>query len=684
MKAINNNILLLGLIAFVSAIFLSTLTIDSDKSVESYHRSKSGKSGKGSKGGKSSKYGKSSKKKKAKKKKAKKTPKTYSPTTSPQPTYEPSPSPTNEPTVTPPPFDLAVCSTYEEKWDLDLDNTCYPYGKNFAGCQCEDAEKRIDSGELSCEDVSCPDDCEPCKVCLYYVTDCLTRTDAPVGTPTRSPKPTLSKKPTPSPQTQSPTRSSAPTSLPSFPPSPAPTIDCDVNDDGSFGTTDAPKLSVSYRYDLEFNFTQMQRSSVNMRAMMDDIDTRIATKMASGLFLECAQDTDNRRMLHSDIQRKLNSFDKVVGVKVESSDIDSSKTCAEQQDTLGTCVVVGGEASLFLKGVLDSREENAMDDDLIALLSGFADELDSNFYDVKAFDKSPGILITTDDYYPPINETDLDDIMDDDYYGSSTLSSGRKSLSGLEVGMIAMGSCVAIAFGLLFHSKYSNPRRAGSQLPSDDNLADYSVDRGNDMEDAQQEDMDLMHGKIISVIDESKPMNENPFSVGSFQHRISAARLMFNDSAANSKDGSDSSPKTNAETSSMNSVGGKYKGGHSRNTLFSDVSVLSKDNMTITMKNGNSPTRSARSDASVLSNGRISVSQHSRNDASVASNSRLNAARSLILGGTSDIGDDGSVGMFKVSSKTDLKAELKKKSDTGSKTGSKTKPIVETNDETED
>ena len=184
-------------------------------------------------------------------------------------------------------------------------------------------------------------------------------------------------------------------------------------------------------------------------------------------------------------------------------------------------------------------------------------------------------------------------------------------------------------------------------------------------------------------------LGNEPFSVGSFQHRISSARLMFNDSAANSKDGSEGSPKTNAETSSMNSVGGRYKSGRSRNTMFSDVSVLSKDNMSVTMKNGNSPTRG---DASVLSDGRISVSQHTRNDASVASNSRLNAARSLILGSTGDIGEDGSVGMFKVSSKADLKTKSdtgsktksKTKSDTGSKTKSKTEPSVEINDEAED
>lgn len=46
--------------------------------------------------------------------------------------------------------------------------------EKFTGCQCEDAQKRIASGEINCATDSCPEDCEACKVCLYYVVDnCL-------------------------------------------------------------------------------------------------------------------------------------------------------------------------------------------------------------------------------------------------------------------------------------------------------------------------------------------------------------------------------------------------------------------------------------------------------------------------------------------------------------------------------
>jgi hypothetical protein len=39
-------------------------------------------------------------------------------------------------------------------------------------CQCNDAQRRIDNGQIDCSVDMCPDDCEVCKFCLYNVLDC--------------------------------------------------------------------------------------------------------------------------------------------------------------------------------------------------------------------------------------------------------------------------------------------------------------------------------------------------------------------------------------------------------------------------------------------------------------------------------------------------------------------------------
>ncbi len=39
-------------------------------------------------------------------------------------------------------------------------------------CKCYDAQRRIDNGQIDCRSDLCPDDCEVCKFCLYYVVDC--------------------------------------------------------------------------------------------------------------------------------------------------------------------------------------------------------------------------------------------------------------------------------------------------------------------------------------------------------------------------------------------------------------------------------------------------------------------------------------------------------------------------------
>jgi len=84
----------------------------------------------------------------------------------------------------------------------DLSATCDdlidPINNIWDGCVCTDARRRIKSGEIDCNKDECPANCEVCKVCLYYVEDCIdVETPAPVLT--RSPTPRRPPRPTPQP-----------------------------------------------------------------------------------------------------------------------------------------------------------------------------------------------------------------------------------------------------------------------------------------------------------------------------------------------------------------------------------------------------------------------------------------------------------------------------------------------------
>ena len=57
-------------------------------------------------------------------------------------------------------FDLYISCETNESGDL-------------INCQCNDAQRRIDSGQIQCGgNELCPDNCEMCKYCLYYVVEC--------------------------------------------------------------------------------------------------------------------------------------------------------------------------------------------------------------------------------------------------------------------------------------------------------------------------------------------------------------------------------------------------------------------------------------------------------------------------------------------------------------------------------
>ena len=80
-----------------------------------------------------------------------------------------------------------------------------PLTNDFKGCLCDDAQRRIARGEIVCGRDMCPDDCEVCKTCLYYVIeDCLDiETNPPNKAPSIKPATRQINEPsTPTPSTQ--------------------------------------------------------------------------------------------------------------------------------------------------------------------------------------------------------------------------------------------------------------------------------------------------------------------------------------------------------------------------------------------------------------------------------------------------------------------------------------------------
>ena len=121
---------------------------------------------------------------------------------SPHPTLAPtslaSGAPTESASPTPT-FDLQKCASYSNQWLHDLDNTCSQDAsqENVGTCDCTDAQRRIESGQIECGVARCPDDCEVCKFCLYYVEDCPWTIGSPSTSPSNSPTALPSPAPTP-------------------------------------------------------------------------------------------------------------------------------------------------------------------------------------------------------------------------------------------------------------------------------------------------------------------------------------------------------------------------------------------------------------------------------------------------------------------------------------------------------
>jgi hypothetical protein len=107
---------------------------------------------------------------------------------------------------------------------IDLNETCVEtVDGDLINCQCPDAQRRIDNGQIQCGNELCPSDCDVCKYCLYYVVDCHSHSpsSSPVEIPTISDGPTS----TPTKKMKTSSRPSLrPTKSPSIKPTPVTTL----------------------------------------------------------------------------------------------------------------------------------------------------------------------------------------------------------------------------------------------------------------------------------------------------------------------------------------------------------------------------------------------------------------------------------------------------------------------------
>jgi len=65
-------------------------------------------------------------------------------------------------------FNIDHCESYQNQWLKDLDNSCVAEEDGAQDCRCDDAQRRIESGQIETSSL-CPDDCEVCKFCLDSV-----------------------------------------------------------------------------------------------------------------------------------------------------------------------------------------------------------------------------------------------------------------------------------------------------------------------------------------------------------------------------------------------------------------------------------------------------------------------------------------------------------------------------------
>lgn len=119
----------------------------------------------------------------------------------------------------------------------DIENSCIETDSGeLINCECNDAQRRIDNGDISCGEALCPDGCDICKFCLYYVVDC--HSHAPSELPSGIPSTEVSNS---SPSQLSHDPSQSPSEYPSFIP---PKMD-------SMIPSSAPSTAPSTVFDLQ-------------------------------------------------------------------------------------------------------------------------------------------------------------------------------------------------------------------------------------------------------------------------------------------------------------------------------------------------------------------------------------------------------------------------------------------------
>ena len=415
---------------------------------------------------------------------------------------------------------------------MDLKETCSSDDDDLSSCECLDAQERIDRGEIDCFQSRCPDDCPVCKHCFSHFTTCAEATRAPTTSPqptvspypsaipSATPKPTASTKPSASPTgTPMPTKSISPTKNEFIRtlniPTSSPTIDCRGSAFGTFGRAkNALEVVIPFQFDLVYDEDALSLGGKTVGFILKEIDAQVSVVLVRELFPECATTRLRKRNLSSDLQiltmdRKLEILGEVVGLKSSPSKVVSDKSCDDSSGASSSCIVVGGETSVYVIGKVDLGLQGEMGETIVDMITENSGEIKNDIYSVKAIKSKSDLeneaIITEDQYYDDQYYDDqyYDDEVDDEVGALNTDDEieiePSRTLSGLDVSMITLSSCVIIAFGLLVHRRY----RSHPESNSEENMDEWEPD--DDDDDGNQQ-ADMLHGKIISVIDESKAM----------------------------------------------------------------------------------------------------------------------------------------------------------------------------------
>jgi len=379
-------------------------------------------------------------------------------------------------------FDLNICSSYDTVWEQDLIHSCGDSVDSM--CVCFDAQKRIQSGEIGCSRDICPDDCEVCKLCLYYLTDCLFDdiiTNQPTSFPSSSsslhPSKQLSQEPTAS-SSYYPSKHMAetPTISSSFYPSKettkAPiqvaTTSLSIPADVECGDTSSSNDHVvSFRYHLEYNKSAMDTLNQSLDDVLKDIKRRIFELLAEMTYPECLMENKIIRMLRPQINRDMQSTYNITGISARPIDIVKvGEICNAIQYS---CIVVDGQVTVFTDTYFNSTAEiDELSGHFIEILSENKLNLAGDYYVVNSIVTSNETPETESIYEPfeptrppTSNNVGKLDGDDDTTGGEETEQKTTIStvVSGLSAGMITMGSCFLLLLIFFLQRKYNHQKQ---------------------------------------------------------------------------------------------------------------------------------------------------------------------------------------------------------------------------------